>query len=137
MPTPPPASLAAAVALALVHLGAGKLRFLEGALRSAWLSAAGGVSVAYVFVHLLPELAEAQETIRRAVGGGLVFLEHHVHVVSLLGLGVFYGLERLAVGSRRRRREAGGEDRIGAAVFWLYIVSFAVYNPLIGYLLAT
>ena len=87
--------------LALVHIFVGKLRFLHGIRRSRWLSIAGGVSVAYVFVRILPELSEAQETIRRAAGGGLAFLEHHVYLVALLGLGSFYGLERLAVGSRR------------------------------------
>ena len=58
--------LVAAVTLALVHLLAGGLRFLRGTPRSVWLSAAGGVSVAYVFVHVLPELAEGQEAVRRA-----------------------------------------------------------------------
>ncbi len=52
--------------LAVVHLFSGKLRFLEGIPRSIWLSMAGGISVAYVFVHLLPELAEEQEAIREA-----------------------------------------------------------------------
>jgi len=51
-------SLVAVVALALVHLVVAKLRFLGGTPRSVWLSGAGSVSVAYVFVHLLPDLAE-------------------------------------------------------------------------------
>ncbi len=46
------AALLAAVALAALHLLAGALRFLEGTPRSRWLSAAGGISVAYVIVHL-------------------------------------------------------------------------------------
>jgi hypothetical protein len=36
-------ALAAALALTLVHIGAGKLRFLEGIPRSRWLSLAGAV----------------------------------------------------------------------------------------------
>ena len=39
-----------AAALAAVHLFAGMLRFLDVRPRSRWLAAAGGVSVAYVFV---------------------------------------------------------------------------------------
>ncbi|MDV2992513.1 MAG: hypothetical protein N4J56_002167 [Chroococcidiopsis sp. SAG 2025] len=50
-----------AVILALVHLFSGKLRFLEVTVRSIWLSASSGVSVAYVFVHILPELSQAQD----------------------------------------------------------------------------
>jgi hypothetical protein len=49
--------------LMLVHLFAGKLRFLEGTPRSRWLSMAGGISVAYVFLHVFPELEEAQQHI--------------------------------------------------------------------------
>ncbi len=67
---PPYTSLIAVVALALVHIFAGRLRFLEGTPRSAWLSGAGGVSVAYVFVHLLPDLSGAQETITETVNEG-------------------------------------------------------------------
>src|SRR5690606_23095353 len=45
--------------LAVLHLVAGHLH--RGAVqRPAWLSVAGGMSVAYVFVHLLPELSEMQ-----------------------------------------------------------------------------
>lgn len=128
-------SMLLAVALAAVHLYSGKLRFLDVTPRSRWLSAAGGISVAYVFVHILPDLAEAQETIREAAGESFAFLEQHVYLVALVGLGVFYGLERSAKISRRRRRRLGGPDAAGAGVFWLHTASFALYNALIGYLL--
>lgn len=121
--------------LAAVHLFAGRLRFLSARPRSRWLSAAGGVSVAYVFVHILPDLAEEQETIREAAGSSFAFLEHHVYLVALAGLGAFYGLERSVKVSRRRRRGLGGRDAAGAGVFWLHTASFALYNALIGYLL--
>lgn len=123
------------VALAIVHIFAGRLRFLEGTPRSAWLSGAGGVSVAYVFVHLLPDLSEAQETITETVNEGLGRLEHHVYLIALVGLAVFYGLERAAVTSRKRRRRTEGQDATSQGVFWLHVASFAAYNALIGYLI--
>ncbi|CAN5199479.1 hypothetical protein BH24ACT19_BH24ACT19_16230 [soil metagenome] len=128
-----PASFLAVAGLVVVHLFSGKLRFLGGTPRSVWLSVGGGVSVAYVFVHLLPELAESQETIAGAVGEELAFLEYHVYLVSLLGLVFFYGLEQTARGSRGRK--AGRGDSTGQGIFWLHISSFAVYNAIIGYLL--
>ena len=132
-------ALVAALALAVVHLIAGKLRLLQGIPRSAWLSAFGGVSVAYVFVHLLPELAEGQEAIEGGGEGGgeaiLGFLEHHVYLVALIGLALFYGVERHSLASRHQRREHEGEDQTGEGAFWLSIASFAVYNAVIGYLL--
>jgi hypothetical protein len=128
-------SVVLAVGLALVHLFSGKLRLLEEIPRSRWLSIGSGVSVAYVFVHILPELSTAQETIQGVVGGGLAFLEHHVYLVALIGVAVFYGLERAANLSRERNQKAGRGDVTEAGVFWLHICSFAIYNALIGYLL--
>lgn len=119
----------------LVHLFVGRLRLLEGVPRSRWLSLAGGVAVAYVFLHILPELALHQRGIEdrgSTVDTGL--LESEIYAVALTGLAVFYGLERRLRGSRAEMR-ARGEDRPETGVFWLHIGSFAVYNMLIGYLL--
>jgi hypothetical protein len=123
--------------LAVVHLFSGKLRFLEGTPRSIWLSMAGGISVAYVFVHLLPDLAEEQQAIREAVGETFSFLEYHVYLVALVGLATFYGLERAAKISRRRRRTVDKEDSTEAGIIWLHIASFTAYNALIGEMIET
>ncbi len=147
----------AAVVLALAHIGTPYLRFLHGTPRSAWLSAAGGVAVAYVFVHLLPELAQGQQHITGALedGGsrgaaGLRMAERHVYVVALAGLALFYGLERMANRSRegtdtavRDIRGAGDEgsdhgaphEATSVGVFWVHMVFFSLYNALVGYLL--
>ncbi len=74
----------------LVHLFAGKLRLLDVIPRSRWLSLAGGISVAYVFIHVFPELEKAQ----RAIGESwqaAEWIEHHAYLVALSGLAVFYG----------------------------------------------
>jgi hypothetical protein len=126
-------TLLAAVVLALVHLLAGGVKALHVVPRSRWLSLAGGVSVAYVFIHVLPELSAGQEALQEA--GLLGFLEHHVYLMALLGLAVFYGLERAAVRSRQQQRAAGGEGAPSAGVYWLHIGSFTLYNALVGYLL--
>jgi zinc transporter ZupT len=123
-----------ALGLALVHLFAGRLRFLDVTPRSIWLSMSGGASVSYVFVHLLPELAAAQEDFE-AAAWEWIEPAAEVYLVALAGLALFYGLERAAVTSRGERRRAGGEDHASPGVFWLHVVSFAVYNLLIGYLL--
>lgn len=123
-----PAVLPVALALALVHLVSGRLRFLDVIPRSRWLSLAGGASVAYVFVHVLPELETRGPAL--AAFAPLGFVEHHVYLVALGGFAVFYGLERLA-----QRTETGTDSETATAVFWLHVGSFAVYNALIGYLL--
>ncbi|WP_128694057.1 hypothetical protein [Methanoculleus taiwanensis] len=81
--------------IAAAVLVAGNLRFLDIIPRSRWLSFAGGVSVAYVFVRLLPEIGAGQEVVLRSLHAGLlVSIENHISIIALLGLVVFYGLER-------------------------------------------
>ena len=132
-PATPWLSALFAIGLAIVHLYSGKLRFLDAIPRSRWLSMASGVSVAYVFVHLLPDLSKRQDAIAQT--GVLVFIEHHVYLIALLGLAVFYGLERIVRESRQRQEELGKQDKAELGIFWLHITSFALYNGLIGYLL--
>jgi zinc transporter ZupT len=123
-----------AIGLALAHLYSGRLRFKK-IPRSRWLSAAGGVSVAYVFVHILPELSQHQ-TVLQDLGKGIIpYIEHHVYLIALLGLTIFYGLERLAMSSRNQLQRQGQGDITSRSIFWLHIISFAIYNALIGYLL--
>ena len=140
------AALLAALGLAAVHLFAPRLRSLTLVPRSRWLSAAGGVSVAYVFVHLLPELARGQAAIEgegQGEGGAaapgpeplLGVLEDHVYLVALVGLAVFYGVEKHSLSSRQRNMEQTGRDRTTDDAFLLSITSFAIYNAVIGYLL--
>ncbi|HYD76496.1 hypothetical protein [Ramlibacter sp.] len=128
-------SAALALVFALVHVGARRLAFLSRRPRSIWLSLGGGVSVAYVFLQLLPELHEGQHAVRESVGLRLGSTESEIYLVTLAGLTIFYGLERLAAASRRSVREAGGGDRTAEGAFALHIGSFALYNALIGYLL--
>lgn len=134
------AALGGAVILAVVHLFSGNIRLLDGVPRSQWLSAFGGVSTAYVFVHLLPELAAGQDALDGPGEGSspaavIGFLEHHVYIVALIGLAVFYGIESRSLASRRERLKRTGEDRTEGPAFWLSIGSFAAYNVLVGYLL--
>ena len=128
-------ALLAAVALAVLHLLAQRMRVLDGIPRSWWLSIAGGISVAYVFLHLLPELSQAQEAVGEVAAGFLTALEDHVYVLALVGLAVFYGIERWSVRSRRERDRREGVDETSPAAAWLSISSYAAYNAIIGYLL--
>ena len=117
-------SLAAVALMAAAHVASPRLVFLDRTPRSIWLSIAGGVSVAYVFVHLLPELARLQE--EHFGRGGI---EAALYLFALAGLVGYYGLEQMA------KRHGGGAAETPAGVFWLHLISFALYNFLIGYLL--
>jgi hypothetical protein len=102
--------------------------------RRRWVSVAAGVSVAYVFVDVLPELGAQHRTLREAAGEGLLFAEQRIYILALLSFVVLYGLEHMVLASRDRRREAVA---MGTAdpVYWLHLGGFAAYSALIGYLL--
>ena len=129
-------TLVVAGLLISVHVWGKYLSSLRVIPRSRWLSGASGIAVAYVFVHILPELAANQEWIESGARWGTGFVEHHVYLIAMVGLGTFYGLERVVKrSSSRRRADTSEDDRTGAGVFWLHVGSFAAMNLLIGYLL--
>lgn len=123
-------TLLGALVFAAVHLLSGRLTFLQSVPRSRWLSVAGGVSVSYVFLHLLPELQDRQVALQEQLVPGA--LEHHLYIVALAGLVIFYGLEKLVRKDEERGRPKGEHS---LHVFWLHVASFSLYNALIGYLL--
>ncbi len=128
-------SLIFIIGFVLIHIFSERLKLLKVVPRSRFLSIAGGISVAYVFLRLLPELGVFQTELEHKIGGnGWSFLESHIYVVAMLGLVIFYGLEQMVKSSKRRQIDIrrGGS---GAGIFWVHIGSFTLYNALIGYLL--
>lgn len=119
-------SAIAAIVFAVIHVAIGRLRFLDAVPRSRWLSFAGGVAVAYIFLHVLPELSRRREHLDTGIE---VLAEHSTYLIALLGLVAFYGLERAIKTSGKASMASG------FSVFALHIGSFALYSFLIGYLL--
>jgi hypothetical protein len=127
-----PFSLVVVALLAVLHVLAGRIHRLyfrkaSGAAtaRPRWLSAASGISIAYVFVRLLPELGEVQSRWLEAhTKRPLWWLESQIYVVALFGLLFALGIARTidSPGHERRHFRA----RAG---------SLAVYNVLVGALI--
>lgn len=124
-----------AIALGLVHIFASRTQFIARIPQRWWISAAGGVSIAYIFLAVFPELGSAQEEVEKSAGHILVYVENHVYILALVGLAIFYGLEKLALCSRVHNDQMQGQDCTQPGVFWLHIMSFAIYNAILGYLL--
>ncbi len=125
----------AALAFVAVHLLIGRLTFLEGRPRHVLLSFAGGVAVAYIYLHVLPELAAHQRVFARELHMGDSAAEAWVYLISLLGLVFFFGLETAARRSRGRRLATTGESRLEREVKGVHLASFFFFNFLLGYLL--
>ena len=102
--------------------------------RRRFISAAAGISVAYVFIDVLPELEFQRQVLVRAAGGAeLLFAEQRIYLLALLSFVVIYGLEHMVLVNRERRRAsvAAGE---ADAIYWLQLAGYAAYSALIGYL---
>ena len=133
--SPEMASLLTVAALATVHLGAGTTASLHLRWRPRALSAAAGISVCYIFLELLPELADQQGMISDV--GFLPALERHVYILAMVGLTVFFGVETASRKSRRRSLSSGTSEHTGDGAFWFSMISFVILNASIGYAVAS
>lgn len=129
--------LAAAIVFSAIFL-IGSNTLLPGSLRHhkrRLLSFGAGVTIAYVFVHLLPELEAAREVLgRNEARMALPMPALRVYLGALLGFMFFYALEHLAARTRKSAGsvEAHGEEaRPGLSV---HFGGFLVYIWLAGYL---
>ncbi|KRF08962.1 hypothetical protein ASH00_04605 [Arthrobacter sp. Soil782] len=126
-------ALGLTLVLTALHLAAPRIRRLPFIPERFTASFAGGIATAYVFLHLLPELAAGNEAVGETLQDVLdptPLLELVIFFVALSGFIVFYGLERLA----SRSSAAGSKNEAG--MYWLHLASFMVYNILITYTLA-
>jgi hypothetical protein len=122
-----------AIFFAAIHIVSPHVRPIRGGVsQMGWLSFAGGLSVGYVFIHVLPELATHQAD---RVADDRQLAEGEIFFVALMGLAAFYWLEHLA----RATADAVGENDEDAHSrhpgFWLHTISFSIYGALIGYIL--
>jgi hypothetical protein len=132
----PSGSLGAALLLAATYALGGRLFGTAAGIweRRRWVSAAAGVSVAYVFVDVLPELAAQHRTFLDSAGHRIAFAEQRIYVLALLAFVILYGLEHIVLASRERDRDAATAG-VGGAAYWLHLAGFAAYSALIGYAL--
>ena len=115
----------AALFIAMTCIVVAEPRLLGRVWPSYLLAAGAGIGIAYVVVHLLPELAVGAEIVRRSTEGRLPYAELHAYLLVLIGIigtlilrGMQHGLHGLAPRPRVR------------------IVQPALSALIVGYLLA-
>jgi multisubunit Na+/H+ antiporter MnhB subunit len=123
-------ALGAAVLIG-IHLIGSTLRFMSIVPRHGLLSFAGGIAVAYVFIHVLPNLAEGASLVEQELGDSPI-ADHVVWLVALGGMVLFYAIE---TASRNVREDESGSDRTQAHIYVLSIASYGTYNAVVAYLL--
>jgi hypothetical protein len=95
----------------------------------AFVSFSGGVAVAYVFLHMLPELVEYNQPIGQFLlrhAWLTPFTELCIYIIALLGFLIYYGFDLLAERYRDESRDNSWE-------YGLHLGMFCLYNFLITY----
>jgi len=128
----------AALLFAATFLVGGRVHPLQslGLDRRSALSFGAGMSAAYVFVHLMPELHASRGAFVESVSRSLRYEGMAIYYVALVGFLVFYALDEM----RARLREGGeggegGQGGVADPAFKLHIGGFAAYVGLMAYLL--
>ncbi|NEO86125.1 MAG: hypothetical protein F6J87_17995 [Spirulina sp. SIO3F2] len=124
-----------AVGLAAIHAFASTVTLPRWLPIFRWISFAGGVSIGYVFLEILPELSHAQHEVGELELPLVAYLENHVYILALLGLTVFYGLDILALHSRKQNQVNQAVDQTEDRIFWIHLSGFAILNIILGYLM--
>jgi hypothetical protein len=123
---------AAALLFAAVFLMGGRIHPFRSIVRDrrSIISFSAGMAMAYVFVHVMPELAAARRSFKESVNMHLRYEGMAIYFFALVGFLVFYGLDHL----RKRLPESAGAAS-EAKGFRLHIAGFAAYAWLVAYLL--
>ncbi len=134
-------SLVAVILFALIFFLGHKLRLhRSGQLYyRRFLSLAGGVSVAYVFIHLLPELhIIGAEYIHLTTHRSLTIQEYWVYIAALIGFMFSYGLQNMVTWSRLTMKKESleeKEEKKEKIIYAIHVGGFVIYVWLISYLL--
>jgi len=127
-------SLLVILALAGVHITVGKWRWLQGSGHSAWLSVSAGTALAYVFVYLLPKLANTQDKLIIILSDlWIPVLRNQTYLIALAGIVCFFWLgwmDKKIEGSEASRRVRSQRLLI------LHVGGYGVYSLQIGLLVA-
>lgn len=120
----------------MVHIFTDAIKFLDERMTNRLMSLVSGGSIAYVFLHLVPELTHYNKVAEQAsLPSWLEGIDYATYVAALLGIAVFYGINQLREKSEKKNKNESNVSRPNTSIFLLEIGAFSLYNGLIGYLL--
>lgn len=123
-------ALVITLALMVSHYLSPLISKIPGAGERRITSFAGGFAVAYVFLHMLPELVEGNAAIGEALKEVVPLtplLDLGIFLLALFGFTVYYGLELLA----QKSAQQGGQATM--RVYHLHLFMYCLYNFMITY----
>lgn len=115
------------ILLAGVHLSVKYYSKLMQQPRKPILSFAGGASIAYVTVHLLPEFQNLQKEFNKLIDIPKQYEDYSLYLIATVGFIAFYSINHFVKPSE--------QNRPNFSVFSFHIGAFILYNSFIGYYL--
>jgi len=100
-------------------------------IQRMWQALSAGVTVAYVFINVIPELEEHRPIVAGSATGTVLDAEKRVYLWTLAGFVTFVGLSRLPV----HLSQNGSRTANDKVPFWGEMSGYSLYTLLIGYLL--
>lgn len=130
-------TLAASLLFALAFIFGPKLHKPGNVRRRSLFSFSAGAAVAYIFVHLSPELEGARKVFMEETAHLASHLAwYSVHVATMLGFVLFYGLDQFVMGLKPGKEQPHSEEKLGGnKAFWVHVGVLGAYAWLVSYLL--
>ncbi|OJF93268.1 hypothetical protein [Alkalibacterium sp. 20] len=126
-------TLAVALGFTFIHIGSKHFK-LRVFTVNQFTSFVGGISLSYVFFHLIPTIRTYEHEVMETFHVNATNASHVIFGSMLLGIIIFYFLE-VALKSTRLKIMKNTQPSTG--IFWAHIGSYFLYNFIIGMLLAT
>ena len=122
-------SLLLIILLAGVHLSVRYYKKLMEEPRKPLLSFAGGVSVGYITLHILPEFQDAQTEFNHVLHIPEHFADYSLYLIATVGFLTFYSINHLVKRSEQKN------SLPTFPIFITHMTAFVIYNSFIGYYL--
>ncbi|MEM7772639.1 MAG: hypothetical protein AAF327_19285 [Cyanobacteria bacterium P01_A01_bin.37] len=116
-----------AAILALVHVVPIDVEALTLIPREKWFSFTGGVVSAYVVLDILPRLSQSQVGIHTGEMIAVSQVDISIYCLILVGILVFYGLEKLVWRSRQINHAQSAVDCTSPGILALHLGALSVY----------
>lgn len=119
-------SLAFIIGFMIIHIFTNYIKFLDRKPKNRLMSFVSGGSIAYVFLHLVPELTHYQEVAEEAhLPAWMENLDYVTYLATLAGIAFFYGISQLNDKSqeKKKRKRSDTAEQTGFRLGYSFVLS--------------
>ena len=130
-------TLVGLMVMALAHIISNKDKLLEAFASHGLISFGAGASVAYVFIHIFPEIGVFQQQFTGHSGHNqpVNFINQPLYLVSLGGLCLLYLMDTIEAGLRNERSNELQRHKYYMQLFSVRAILYILYNIVIAYII--